>query len=521
MQEFIKLYKEKVLGATSGWDRIRFRGTIRWLSSEEGMKTFLASNGMLLKNFSQWAETLTKSIRAACAKQAEKLGIPMLYLDSSKNDKEALARKIAKERGVDEGDLCMFTVVEPCRAPQIRRNRETKKLELQMRHRKCLWVYHYWNDRELGFGHTRLQTWLPWTATVCLNGRHWLERQLLREGIDYLKDGNCFPWIADPRRAQDLFDEQLRTNWPTTLDQLLKRNCPIIGQALGVALEHYWSADETEWATDVMFRSTRELDEFFPSLLRHGIVIAQSPAVMRFFGKQVKGGRFRGRAPDEIVSDLRKRYEGFRLKHWINRNSVKMYNKAGNTLRVETTINATRDFKVFRRPNDDPSRPLSWQKMRKGVADLHRRAQVSQACNERYLDGLASSSMNETLQQTAGESCSPVIKKGRRHRGLNPWQTPDFQLLQFITRGEMQLNGFRNRDLRAWLYPETDSDDSAARKRASGRTTRHLQLLRAHGLIKKIPRTNRYLLTTKGRKVAGALLAASAADTEQLMELAA
>lgn len=72
-------------------------------------------------------------------------------------------------------------------------------------------------------------------------------------------------------------------------------------------LNDSWSADETEWATDVMFRSTDARDRIFPSLLRYGLVSAQSPTVMRFFGKNVRDGKFRGHAPDEIATDLRKR----------------------------------------------------------------------------------------------------------------------------------------------------------------------------------------------------------------------
>lgn len=522
MREFMKLYRGKTWGAISTWDRIRFRGTVRWLASTRGINSYLGSHSMLLKDFGKWAAGITKRVREACANQAEKLDIPMMYLNSSKVDKEALARRVAEERGVEEGDICMLSVVEPCYSPLVKGNRKTKKLELHVGQRKCVWIYHYWNDADLGFGHTRLQTWLPLSTTVCLNGRHWLERQFIREGIDYVKDGNCFTHIEDLSRARGLIDEQLRTNWPATLDRLLGRNCPIVGRALGKPLDYYWSADETEWATDVMFRSTRDLDGVFPSLLRFGLVSAQSPAVMRFFGKKVKqDGRFRGRAPDEIVSDLKRRYEGLRLKHRVNRNSVKMYNKSGSVLRVETTINNTRDFKVFRCPDDDESRPASWQKMRKGVSDLHRRSQISQACNERYLDHLAAANLSETLQQTAGEICSPIVKKGRRHRAFNPWKPEDFQILEFLARGENHINGFRNRDLRAWLYPRVAKANKDAQRRASGRTTRRIGLLRAHGLARKVPKENRYVLTPKGRKVAAAILAASAADTQQLMEMAA
>ena len=210
-----------------------------------------------------------------------------------------------------------------------------------------------------------------------------------------------------------------------------------------------------------------------------------------------------------------------RLKHWINHNSIKMYNKAGSILRLETTINSTRDFKVFRRPNDDPSRPASWQKMRKGVSDLHRRAQVSQGCNQRYAEHLAAASIKQTLLQSAQGICSHTMKNGRRHRAINPWHKDDFGTLQFLARGELTIRGFRNRDLRQWLYPDIDTSDRSAVRRASGRVTRRIQIFRAHGLIKKISCTTRYSLTAKGRKVATAILAASSVDTECLMEMAA
>jgi len=505
------------MGVISGWDRVRFRGTIRWLASTRGLNTYLGTHHILLKDFGRWAEGITQRIRAACAEQAKRLGIPTVYLRSSGVDKEALARRIAAERGVTEGDICMFSVVEPCCAPRVQGNRCAKTLEVVMVPRKCVWIYHYWNDPDLGFGKTRLQTWLPLSATACINGRHWLERQLLDERIRYVKEDNCFTWLEDCERAQRVLDRQLQTYWPGLLDSLLHRNCPGVREALGAPLDYYWSADESEWATDVVFHSGADLDTLFPLLVRHGIVVAQSPAVMRFLGR--KGDR--GALPAEVVSDVRKRYEGVRLKHWVNRNSVKMYNKAGNVLRVETTINNTRDFKVFRRPDDDDSRPASWQKLRKGVSDLHRRAHVSQASNERYLEHIATASFSATLEQTLSTICRRVKRNGRCFRALNPWGAEDFRMLQFLARGELHVNGFRNRNLRACLVPDIDTNDPYARLRASARISRRLALLRAHGLIKKIPKENRYLLTVKGRKVTAALLAASAADTQRLMEAVA
>ena len=280
----------------------------------------------------------------------------------------------------------------------------------------------------------------------------------------------------------------------------------------GVPMNHYWSADETEWATDIVFRRPADLDRLFPKLARYGLIAAQSPAVMRFLGRSGKG-----RLPCEVRSDLSRRYEGLRIKHWVNGNSVKMYNKAGNVLRTETTINQPREFKVYRHPDDDPKRPASWQKMRKCVADLHRCAEVSQASNERYLDH-AAAHVAESLLETVGDICRRIRKDGKNHRAIHPWNPEDFQTLQFLARGENQINGFVNQHLREALYAKRD--DPAEQKRCSGKTSRRLRLLRAHGLIRKIPRANRYQLTPKGRKVAAAVLAASSANTEQLMDMA-
>lgn len=522
MKQLEAVYGNEIVGSISGWDRIRFRGTVRWLASIRGLGSFMSTRGILLKDFGRWAERITQAVRKACADQAAKMGIPMLYLRSSNIDKEAMARRIAKDRDVQEGGICMFSVIEPCLAPLIRGDRATKKLEIQMGQRKCVWIYHYWDDPMLGFGHSRLQTWLPLSATICINGRHWLERQLIRAGVGYIKDGNCFPYVADLQRAQTCLNEQLKTNWRQLLQGLLKRNCPAIGDVFGQdMLDYYWSADETEWATDVMFRSTEVLNSIFPSLLRYGLISAQSSTVMRFFGKSVRDGKFRGRAPDEVSTDLRKRYEGMRLKHCVNRNSIKMYNKAGSILRLETTINSTREFKVFRHPNDDHSRPAAWQKMRKGVSDLHRRAQISDGCNQRYAEHLAAASIKETLLQCAQDICAHTVRNGRRHRAINPWRKDDFDTLQFLAHGELIISGFRNRDLRQWLYPNIAVSDKTTTRQTSGRCSRRIQLLRAHGLIKKISGTRRYSLTAKGRKVATAILAASSIDTEQLMKLVA
>ena len=516
--KLMELFQDKIVGAIRGLDRIRFRGTLRLLANQSGLRKFMSYTNILLKDFSGWVEDLTSMIRKSCEAKADELGIEARYLRSSWIAKENLARNIAAEKGIKEGSICLFSVVEPCIAPMVKGNKASKKLEVVMAKRKCVWMYHYFDDPQFGFGHVRIQSWLPFNDFICVNGRHWLERQLQKQGIGYIKDGNCFPWIGDIEAAQAIMDKQLRTDWAKMLNRLAFGSCPALSQVLRpLRPEYYWSADATEWATDIMFKSTEALDVLYPSLIHHAMRVCDSVSVMKYLGRRSLAGV----APKEVISDYRRRYEGIRIKHWVNHNSVKMYNKSGSILRIETTVNNTRDFKVFRHPDDDNSRPASWQKMRKGVSDLYRRSQVSDKCNERYADALASCQVEEKLKEVVSPACNKIKKKGKTYRGLNPWQEEDYKLLTFLAKGEHAIGGFRNRDLRKWLYPESDKLEKEEQKRYSGRTTRRIKLLRVHGLIKKVAKENRYMLTAKGQKFACALMTASAVDIKGLTKIAA
>ena len=451
---------------------------------------------------------------------AEQAGRPVLYLNDNSVRKEELARQIAQRDGIEQGLVCVLTAVEPCWTFDIRRNRAEKKLELVSRLRKCLHLYHYFIDPELGLMHMRLQSWFPFTLWCNLNGREWLGRQLTAAGIGYVKRENCLVQIADVPAAQALAEEQLRTDWPSLLERVAQRVHPAHRPMFSMyPMDYYWSCQESEWATDVMFQSPAALAELYPHLFRHGMLNLGSWQVMRFLGHRapaVNGpyGTFAG----EVVSDIRQRPEGMRIKHTVQGNSIKMYDKQGSVLRVETTITRAGDIKVYRGTEAEPDKK-QWRPMRKGVADLHRRAEVSQAANERYLESLAAVEATTALEQVAAPLCRATTWKGRRSRGLNPLAEADAQLLTAVGRGEWLIHGFRNRDLRA-LLDEKPTEDAAEHRRRSAAMTRKLRLLRAHGLIQKVPKTHRYVLSAKGRQAIPALLAAQHADIAKLMKAA-
>jgi hypothetical protein len=291
-------------------------------------------------------------------------------------------------------------------------------------------------------------------------------------------------------------------------------------------LEYYWTTQESEYATDVMFKSPEPLKRIYPALVRHSITSFSSGDIMRFLGKQVPAtGRVPSTFKGEIVSSLKERPEGIRVKHAVNSNSIKMYDKQGSVLRVETTINSPRDFRVFRAPQKGPhgrakeEGKKAWRTMRQGVVDLRRRADVSRAANERYLTALAATDNKIPLFEWVDQVCKPALRDGCRARAINPWSPQDAALLQAINRGEFKINGFRNRDLRTLLFKGKASEGE--KKKRAAKVTRKLALLRAHGLIQKLSGTHRYVLTKKGSTIVTALLTARHSNINELTKIAA
>jgi hypothetical protein len=517
MLTFLARHGSEIKGVLSGWDRVRFRGTIRWLASRDGLGSYLGTMKIRLKEFREWSMARTEQINAATERLAHEAGRPLVYLPSSSERKELRALQIAQADGVTSGLIAVLKCVEPCSTFGVGPNAATRHIELRAQSRKCSHLYFYELHPEFGLMHLRLQTWVPFTIHVCLNGRDWLVQRLKRAGIGFDQRDNCLVDVDDLPAAQQLLVAQLRRHWPALLDGLVRRFHPAHRMLFGSdPLNYYWSAEETEWATDVLFRSPAALARIYPSLLHHAMTTFGSRDVLRFLGQLPRVDR---RTTREIVSSVHTRPEGTRVKHASGRNSIKMYDKQQSVLRVETTINDPWDLKVYRPKEGDPAGPKTWQRMRKGVADLHRRAQLSQKSNERYLAALAATDTTEPLSRLVQPLCQPTEFQGRRLRALQPFSTTDQPLLAAVLRGEFTFHGFRNRDLRALLFGGTEVPADEARRQAA-KITRLIRLLRGHGLIQKVTKTHRYMLTNSGRTTLAALQIAQQTNPQKLSQLA-
>jgi len=536
-----------------GWDRMRFHASLRPLFSPQWMRTYLCAAKVRLVDFGKHAQELTDRILQSAKTLAAAQNRPYQFLRSTQISKEQLIEQIAQRDRITSGLIAVLGAVEPCLAMTVRGIRERRWLQPVREQRKGLHLYHDYEHPMVGRCQVRLQSWYPFSVDVCLNGRLWLAKQMDAAGLRYRRADNCFIELAQPERAQALADAQHRINWLELLNSLLAQAHPLRQEILRPFpnLFYYWTVTQSEYATDLIFADDRQLARIYPAFVIHGLCTFRSPDVMRFLGHHVplKTGRVDARFKGDVRSDALTRHEGVCLKHVAGFNSQKAYDKFTNLLRVENTINRPEAFTVFRAhstpqaaaallahprrraaqapetmpadarlrsntcvPDLKPQR--AWQTLRRTVTDLPRRAEVSRAANKRYLHALASTQAGTPLGELAAPLCRPMTCKGHRYRALQPLGK-DAALLHALSRGDWTISGFRNRDLQHLLYIGQPKDNKAAHRR-SACIGRKLRLLRAHGLIRKLPHTHRYMLTDSGRTTLTALVAALKADAQKL-----
>jgi len=495
MERFLQRHQGRHCGSITGFDRLLFRGILRSICYVEGLNYFMGSQRVPFKGFKAFVEKFSAGVRKRAEQIARRAGRPFIYLAASRTDKDKLVRELIERDRIEKGLVCVLACVEPCQSFSVRPNREKRELQLVARERKCLHLYFYLIHRDFGLMHVRLQTWLPLTIQVCVNGREWLARQMQRAGIEYEQQDNCFTSIADPERAQALMDRLGEYPWARWLNRWAEWVNPWLGpQAQPQLRGYYWMVRESECATDVMFHSREALAEVYPALCREAMEQFSADRVLRFLGRRTNA-RFNG----EVCTRLERRMEGVCVKHFVEENSIKMYDKQGSVLRVETTVNKPQRFKVYRRVTRQGRKVKGWYPLRKGIVDLRRRLQLSRAANARYLDALAVVGEERPAHRILDPVSQP-LKEPRRYRALRPISPEDSQGFAVFLRGEFRLQGVRNQNLRQHLMPQVESD-RAQRRKAAARVTRQLRLLRAHGLIYREGRTFCYRPTQKGYAV--------------------
>lgn len=241
-------HKEQVTGVISCFDRIIFQGTLPQLSYARGITEYFCKQGLLLKDFTHWAEPLTQRIRDNAGRVASEAGLEIQYLAKASSDKEKLIQEILSKRGNHPGLVCVFSVTERCSTykPQW----GTSRPSLCSIEARCLHYYFYFIDEEFGLCFVRVPAWAPFRLEMYMNGHNWLARQMTRQQIDYTQVDNAFVWIRDAARAQELATQSMPAErLHRKLDDLAQTYCPVLEP---LAMSFRWTIHQAEYATDAL-----------------------------------------------------------------------------------------------------------------------------------------------------------------------------------------------------------------------------------------------------------------------------
>jgi len=221
-------------------------------------------------------------------------------------------------------------------------------------------------------------------------------------------------------------------------------------------------------------------------LVRSAVHAVKCDDVAVFLGRKLDG-RFR----DELGNDFQMRIKGTRIRHHMGPVSIKMYDKAGLVLRIETTVNDVSFFRHYREVEHKIGvSEMKFASMQKTIYSLGALRECMCGANRRYLE-FVSELVDPCVGVKAVECLSASVKvKGRSVGGFNLFCKADLEVVLALVKGEGVIGGVTNKLLRGVLVG-----------RCSAQVSLLLRRLRLHGLIKKVPHCFKYYLTGLGRCV--------------------
>jgi hypothetical protein len=475
---------DRIAGVLSCYDRMLIQGTLPGLCYAEGMTGYLYGHRVRIFDYPRWAQPLREALRENAERLAAENGLEIEFIRRAKSfRKEDKIHQVLQQRGEHPGLVWIFSTMEPCSTYRPWHDKTTGKTYLRPDDGKCLHYYFYFIDEELGLCYVRVPTWCPFRLQIYLNGHHRLACRLKRKQIGHTRLDNAFLQIEDLERSQKIADD-----WPVEklhrkLDEWAERYCPVIRQ---FEVRYHWSLEQVEFSTDLLFRRPEDLQAIYGPLTRTAIHTVKPDNVATFLGRKLSP-LYQG----EIGNRFNIRIEGTRIKHTLGPVAIKMYDKFGLILRIETTVNDVSFFPHYRTVEPRDGRTATqWARMKKSIYSLPALREALQAANRRYLEFLSTlddpSAGIDRLQKVS----EPVRENERSYAGLNFFSAADQSLIETLARGEFNLRGFQNKSLRAHL-----------RENTSGQVSRLLKRLRLHGLVKKVGHTYRYYLTSLGRHI--------------------
>jgi hypothetical protein len=341
MDSLTERYDERITGVLSCYDRVVVTGTLPGVCYAEGMTRYLYANNIRIFDYPQFAATLRDAVRSRAAAVAAQAGIAIEHIAKSHIRKEDVVAKVIERRGKHPGLVHVISAMEACDAYQPWHNKTTHRTYVRPDSGKCLHYYFYFMDAEWGLIYLRVPTWAPFRLQFYCNGHSFLARQLELEGIASTAVDNAFVRIDDWERAQALADALSPNALHRLLDHYAALCCPVLDV---FHQSSHWSLMQLEYATDIVFRSAATLTPLYEQLSRESVLSVKAEQIATFLGRHITP-----QLAQEIGNQFSTRIEGTCIKHRFGKCTIKMYDKFGIILRIETTTNDVSFFKHHRK----------------------------------------------------------------------------------------------------------------------------------------------------------------------------
>lgn len=483
MELITERYREQIAGVLSCYDRVIVQGTLPVFCYADGMTAYLSKRGIRIFGFTQFVKPLTDAIKENAEALAAQHGLQIDYIRKKNFRKEERIQEILRKRGTEPGLVWIFSALELCTTYQPWFNKQSQRAYLRPDDGKCLHYYFYFIDPELGLCYVRVPTWCPFRLQFYCNGHNWLARQLDKRGIGYRLLDNAFVSIDDFQKAQQWADGWNAGRLHRKLDEFARRYCPILDS---VEETYHWSLDTVEYATDIVFRRQADLQAIYGQLIRTAIHTVKPDDIATFLGKKLNGNY-----QNEMGNRYNVRLEGTRVRHSMGMASIKMYDKFGQILRIETTTKDVTFFKHYREVEQrNGESVMKFAPVKKTIYSLAPLRELLTASNRRYLEFLSAIDNPSSGVSKLNKITRPAQEQARSYRGFNFFDPDDEALFLTLARGEFTISGVQNKTLRRCL-PQYNS----------GQLSRILRRLRTHGLLKKAAHCYKYYLTALGKQV--------------------
>jgi hypothetical protein len=497
MSDFIKKFTHLIIGTLSCFDRVILKGHLPF-GGDAHLNSFVDNVlGIRRKDFIPMLETLSHKLVDHAKALAEAAGRPYEYRQG-KFRKESFIQSLIRGDGISEGLVAVLCCQETCRTVKLRHAAGRPELVFAYRPQRVL--YYYRIDPEFGLMYVRVQTWFPYTIQVYVNGHDWLAQQMTGKRMGFSQQDNAFTQLDSPQRAQQLADRFCHLPWIRQLSCWAREFNPILREPWLKKSSYYWTIQQAEYSTDILFATRGKLARLYERVLDYATVQFGAQDILTFLGRKLHGN-FQG----EVLTDAKKdRAPGARIKHRVKDNWLKMYDKFGQILRIETVINDPREFRVRRRRERNGTPQTVWCPMNKGVVNFHQFERVARAANSRYLQALSVVDDPTPSYRQVERLAERKVVAQRSYAGFNPASTDDVRLFQAVLQGDHLLRGFHNRDIRRRLFPKVACPELC--RRLAAKVSRLFKRLHVRHLIAKIPHTRRWRITHLGSQLLGAVV---------------